>query len=172
MEKFCPRHGPYDAALPECPYCAREAGRIPAQAGGEAPERGYPAAPPTEGVGGPFAAAAEPEDHTLLDAPPPHAPPDLQGIFWVKRGPARGQIFRLQHGTIVGRSQGTVLLRDLKVSNPHAKVVIEDGRFVLWDFASSNGTFVNGERIRQARPLQENDEIRMGDTVMVLKILT
>ena len=37
--------------------------------------------------------------------------------------------------------------------------------------ASENGTFVNGEAIRGATVLQENDEIKTGDTVFVLKTL-
>jgi pSer/pThr/pTyr-binding forkhead associated (FHA) protein len=42
---------------------------------------------------------------------------------------------------------------------------------VIWDLASRNGTFVNGQEIMSPTLLQENDEIRVGDTVFVLKTL-
>jgi len=57
------------------------------------------------------------------------------------------------------------------VSNPHAKITLEDETYVLWDFGSKNGTTVNDERIRAATELKENDVIKIGDTVMVLKVL-
>lgn len=96
----------------------------------------------------------------------------LLGILWVKNGRRRGQIFPIQEGSIIGRTQGTILLDDPKVSQMHAKFTIEDDQFVIWDFGSSNGTYVGGERIRAATPLKENDEIKIGDTVFVLKILS
>jgi hypothetical protein len=96
----------------------------------------------------------------------------LLGILWVKNGRRRGQIFPIQEGTIIGRTQGTILLDDPKVSQMHAKFTVEDDQFVIWDFGSSNGTYVGGERIRAATPLKENDEIKIGDTVFVLKLLS
>ncbi len=211
-EKFCPVHGPYDASLPRCPYCAMEnrgeadgvaaSRRPPAPAPLDAdeisPSRGWadgaPAFPLDEGrLDAAFAgeaaapqAAAEDEaglddvfldgdavEHTvILDGGLPRTDEDAPlGIFWVKNGAHRGKIHRLQHGAMVGRKQGQVQLADPAVSDPHAKVTLEDGCFVLWDFGSSNGTYVNGRRIREATPLKEGDEIRFGNTVVVLKIL-
>lgn len=96
----------------------------------------------------------------------------LLGFLWVKNGRRRGQIFPIKEGSIIGRTQGTILLDDPKVSQMHAKFTVEDDRFVIWDFGSSNGTYVGGQRIRAATPLNENDEIKIGDTIFVLKTLS
>lgn len=93
------------------------------------------------------------------------------GILWVSRGNRRGQIYNIKNGTVVGRKKGSLLLDDLKISDTHAKFTVEDGEFYLWDFGSTNGTYVNGERIRGATMLHEGDEIKMGDLHFVLKVL-
>ena len=93
------------------------------------------------------------------------------GLFWVKDGHRRGHIYRIKDGARIGRSEGDVVLDDPKVSNPHAKVTVEDDKFVLWDFGSRNGSFVNGEKIRAATTLEENDTVKIGDQVFVLKVL-
>ena len=71
---------------------------------------------------------------------------------------------------MVGRKDGDVVVDDQKVSDPHAKFTYEEKQFVVWDLASRNGTFVNGERFRAATPLKENDQIKIGDTVFVLSL--
>jgi hypothetical protein len=100
-----------------------------------------------------------------------NVPVGMMGILWMKEGDRRGKIYKLTDGAVVGRTHGDLILDDAKVSNPHARFVIEDNQFVLWDFGSKNGTFVNGERIRAATPLQENDIIKIGLSTFVLKIL-
>jgi hypothetical protein len=92
-------------------------------------------------------------------------------ILWVREGTRRGRIYKVLEETVVGRSQGDLVLDDPKVSNPHAKIVYEKGQFVIWDFGSKNGTYVNGSRIRAATALKENDIVKMGDLICVLKIL-
>jgi len=49
--------------------------------------------------------------------------------------------------------------------------VIEKDEYILVDFHSKNGTFVNGERIKAETTLKENDTVKVGDVVFVLKIL-
>ena len=71
----------------------------------------------------------------------------------------------------MGRKSGDLILDDPKVSNPHAKFKFENDAFEIWDFGSKNGTFVNGERIRSATKLKENDEVKIGDITFVLKVL-
>jgi hypothetical protein len=107
------------------------------------------------------------EDVTQLDFPQSK----LMAILWVKEGIRRGKVCQIDHGAVVARVKGDLILDDPKVSNPHAKFTVEEDHLVLWDFGSRNGTFVNGERIRAATVLKENDVIKMGDTVFVLKLL-
>jgi adenylate cyclase len=50
------------------------------------------------------------------------------------------------------------------VSKEHCIVEVRDGRFVLRDLGSLNGTYVNGERVRGEMPLKHGDEIALGST--------
>lgn len=63
----------------------------------------------------------------------------------------------------IGRDPGNdIILRDAKVSRHHARIVYERGFYVMHDLSSSNGTFVNGRRIRVA-PLTDRAELRVGN---------
>jgi len=93
------------------------------------------------------------------------------GILWVKEGHRRGHIYKIKENSTVGRKDGDLILDDPKVSGMHAKFTYENDHFVIWDFGSANGTYVNAKRIRQATPLLENDLVKIGDTVFVVKLL-
>ena len=82
----------------------------------------------------------------------------------MKTGPAPGKIFPLQKTEIaIGREAGSdVYINDVEVSRQHARLVSQFGDYNLEDLDSTNGTFVNGQRISAERPL----EIRTGDDIM------
>ena len=59
------------------------------------------------------------------------------------------------------------LSEDLELSRRHARVWREaDGRIMVEDLGSANGTFVNGERVRSPRQLDAGDKVRVGSTVL------
>ncbi|HEX4621889.1 MAG TPA: adenylate/guanylate cyclase domain-containing protein [Myxococcaceae bacterium] len=60
----------------------------------------------------------------------------------------------------------TIRLIDREVSKEHAAVERVGATFVLRDLGSSNGTFVNGRRVRELR-LREGDEISLGNSRLV-----
>lgn len=69
---------------------------------------------------------------------------------------------------IVGRGcDADVKLDDRTVSRIHCGLSRCDGRMILTDLESQNGTFVNGQQIAQ-RGLSEGDEIRVGSTAMIV----
>jgi hypothetical protein len=98
-------------------------------------------------------------------------PTGTECMLWVKDGPRRGKFYGVKHGTVVGRKEGALLLEDPKVSARHAKFTVEDDDFVVWDLASGNGTYVNDKKIRGATTLNENDTIKIGETLFVVKFL-
>jgi hypothetical protein len=59
-----------------------------------------------------------------------------------------------------------ILLQDETVSGSHAIIVYRDGRCLIKDDLSRNGTFVNGREITEAHPLQAYDQVRIGNTYL------
>lgn len=59
-----------------------------------------------------------------------------------------------------------IVLDDETVSGSHAIIVYREGRFLIKDDLSRNGTFVNGREISEAHPLQSYDQVRLGNSVM------
>ena len=70
----------------------------------------------------------------------------------------------LDHGLTVGRQAipGQVVLDHPNVSRRHAAFEIVDGTVVLRDLGGTNGTYVNGDRLRGARRLVQGDRIDIG----------
>ncbi|MEM9195740.1 MAG: FHA domain-containing protein, partial [Myxococcota bacterium] len=67
------------------------------------------------------------------------------------------------HNTLGRHPENTIQLLDRIVSKEHCHVDLVDGRWVLKDLGSLNGTFVNGERVSE-RVLSHGDEISLGST--------
>src|SRR5579885_2480732 len=70
----------------------------------------------------------------------------------------------------IGRSQDNQLVvQDAKVSSHHAEIRSQGQNYEIVDLASSNGTFVNEQRLAPytPRPLSNGDQIRFGDTVFL-----
>jgi pSer/pThr/pTyr-binding forkhead associated (FHA) protein len=83
-------------------------------------------------------------------------------------GPYAGQVFPVPtEGGAIGRepAREVALTADAMVSRRHAAIVPEGGGFMLRDEGSSNGTFVNGQRIQQ-HVLHSGDEIRIGASTL------
>ena len=67
---------------------------------------------------------------------------------------------------LIGRlDQSDILIDDSSVSREHAIIERKDGRFILEDLKSTNGTFINGEFV-DVRVLNHGDKIRIGNTVL------
>ncbi|MGQ0844364.1 MAG: FHA domain-containing protein [Sporichthyaceae bacterium] len=63
----------------------------------------------------------------------------------------------------VGRLEGNdIALVDDSVSRRHARLQFRSGSWILGDLSSSNGTWVNGERLSDAIAVRDGDEIRFG----------
>ena len=67
---------------------------------------------------------------------------------------------------IVGRSSDLdmVLVEDM-VSRKHARITMQQDQFWIEDLGSTNGSFVNGEKIKRAR-LKEGDRVLIGTSIL------
>ena len=88
--------------------------------------------------------------------------------LFVVRGHDQGARFELNGPHIgLGReSSNRIQLHDTEISRQHAELALVDGGYWLTDLNSSNGTFVNGNRI-QKHPLASGDQVQAGSTLML-----
>ena len=71
----------------------------------------------------------------------------------------------------IGRSQKcNVVLEDRKSSRKHSIIRRENGKFILKDLGSANGTLVNGERVDE-HELQSGDVLTIGDTQFTFRLI-
>ncbi len=95
--------------------------------------------------------------------------PKRYHLRMMKGVPAYGVYF-VEPRNAIGRSEESdIFLVDPSVSRNHATLTIEDGVITLRDLGSTNGTFVNGERITGDRTLTSGDIVTFGNTQMRLE---
>ncbi|HZB70921.1 MAG TPA: FHA domain-containing protein [Acidimicrobiales bacterium] len=122
--------------------------------------------------------------------PPPPAPPSAPPTPARRRDPApqgrrrkgaghlvivapadqKGRSFDLNGELTVGRAAGCqVALEDNYVSQLHARVFTRDGGVWVEDLGSTNGTYLNDQRVSAPLALRRGDQLKVGSTVMELK---
>lgn len=71
----------------------------------------------------------------------------------------------------IGRSPGnTIQIIDTAASRKHCLIRREpEETFTLVDLGSANGTQVNGEKVHKEHPLEPEDRIKIGKTILVFK---
>lgn len=82
--------------------------------------------------------------------------------------PATAQIFPLGEEVTIGRAPGcsVPLADDTFVSQLHARIYIRDGKPFVEDLGSTNGTFLNRDRLSKTMPLHRGDKLQIGQTVL------
>ena len=82
--------------------------------------------------------------------------------------PATSQVFPLSDEVTIGRAPGcsVPLADDTYVSQLHARIYIRDGKPFVEDLGSTNGTFLNRDRLSRTMPLHRGDKLQIGQTVL------
>ncbi len=93
--------------------------------------------------------------------------PEARGVLVICNGGSEGTEYELTSDeTLIGRNPNTnITLVDENISREHAIVLLDEetGAYTIEDLQSSNGTKVNGRRIRSV-DLVDTDEIEIGNT--------
>lgn len=120
-----------------------------------------PAAPPNGGAG------AFPSSPSSL-IPHPSSLPGGGGRLIATDGPHAGAAFTLRPGATIGREPGldVALTSDTKASRRHAQIVADGAGMAIEDLGSTNGTYVNGQRIVARQPLVPGDTVTIGTTLL------
>jgi DNA-binding NtrC family response regulator len=86
----------------------------------------------------------------------------------IAQGPKAGARFVVENELVVGRSEScSVSIVDNKMSRRHARVRLRNGRCMVADLGSRNGTFLNGEKLEHELPLSPGDRLQIGDTTFL-----
>ncbi len=84
-------------------------------------------------------------------------------------GKGAGRLFKLQQGpSVIGRgTDAAIRLEDDGISRRHAQLVLgADGKVVVEDLGSTNGTFINGAKVER-HTLADGDKIELGGTAIL-----
>ena len=85
-------------------------------------------------------------------------PPELIGLAFEVKGEAN-----------IGRAAGCeITLDDTFISQVHARLSLNEAGVVLEDLGSTNGTYLNRQKVTSASVVQPGDQIQVGGTVMEL----
>jgi diguanylate cyclase (GGDEF)-like protein len=94
---------------------------------------------------------------------------DHTACLTIMTGPHVGRMVTLEEGDVTcGRGRGCDLrIPDEKVSRQHARFCWSSDQVMVRDLNSSNGTFVEGDRVHDMTNLRDGDKIALGNSVML-----
>ena len=96
----------------------------------------------------------------------------MQAVLVMFRSDGERRSFSITRSiTVIGRREDCDLRIPLgDVSRKHCRVVLEDDTLRLEDLGSSNGTYLNGQRVEKDAMLQPGDSVQVGPVVFVLQV--
>ncbi|HBX70885.1 MAG TPA: hypothetical protein DEH25_16275 [Chloroflexi bacterium] len=88
----------------------------------------------------------------------------------MRSGPNPGKVFTLSKNEIImGRDvSADVVINSAEVSRRHTRLRLDAGYYVVDDLGSTNGTFVNGQRISTPQILRPGDIIMLGEAATLV----
>jgi pSer/pThr/pTyr-binding forkhead associated (FHA) protein len=90
--------------------------------------------------------------------------------FVMRSGPTPGVTFPLEGEQLtIGRDASNgVAINDAEVSRKHARLSFQGGKYVLEDLGSTNGSFVNGQRLSGPAVLKPGDVVSLGEQIVLM----
>ncbi len=90
--------------------------------------------------------------------------------FVMRSGPTPGVTFALEGDQLViGRdASNNITINDAEISRKHSRLLFQGGKYVLEDLGSTNGTFVNGQRLAGPVVLKTGDVVSLGEQIVLM----
>jgi pSer/pThr/pTyr-binding forkhead associated (FHA) protein len=107
--------------------------------------------------------------------PAPARPPGRRSKKSARRitvieGGLKGKSFEVGDELVIGRGeQCNVVLDDTYASQVHARISAKDDTVMVEDLGSTNGTYLNRQRLTAPAELQRGDQIKIGKTVLEMR---
>ena len=88
----------------------------------------------------------------------------------MRTGPNPGKVYELSKTELyLGRDiNNDIIVNDAEISRKHARLLLTAGGYVLEDLGSTNGTFVNGQRLMGPHVLRPGETIMLGENVSLV----
>ncbi len=88
-------------------------------------------------------------------------------ITLTEKGGESEQLTFEKEEVTIGRLAGNdIVLGKGNVSKYHSRIVLKDGKYIVVDLKSTNGTFVNGKKIAGPQVVRPSDKIYVGDYII------
>jgi len=88
----------------------------------------------------------------------------------IVEGQEAGREISVTDTTVIGRDVAAdVVIADSEISSKHVSFAPADGGIAVEDHGSTNGTFVNGQRLTGVQRLQAGDRVQLGSTVLEVR---
>ena len=115
--------------------------------------------------------AARPQPQPQKAAPQKQKPSKLPRQLVVTQGALAGTTVELAEAPVtIGRApDSTLVLTDDYASTHHARLIPHNGQWILEDLGSTNGTYLNHEKVSGPTPVGVGATVRIGKTVLELR---
>lgn len=92
----------------------------------------------------------------------------LRATLTMLKGPAVGAVYPIEAGTtLIGRAQeANIQVAAEGISRRHAEIIERDGKYVLTDLGSTNGTICRGTLLDEPIELIDGDRLNLGGRVI------
>ena len=87
-------------------------------------------------------------------------------ILTEKGGPTRRLDFESQEITVGRVDENDICLPKGNISKKHTKIVVKDGKIIVLDLKSTNGTYVNGKKLAGPQVIKPSDSVYIGDFIL------
>src|SRR5438067_1218331 len=87
-------------------------------------------------------------------------------ILTEKGGPTQRLDFESEEITIGRVDENDICLRKGNISKKHTRIVVKDGKIIVLDLKSTNGTYVNGKKLAGPQVISSDDKVYIGDFIL------